>query len=239
MFVAASAYFFWNDWIWDFFGPMLVLVGSFLISNSCRTAMLFLENIAVKHEAVTDPLTKLYTRRFLEAKMGGELKRARSSKKQDVCVLMTDVDHFKSVNDTFGHDEGDRVLVNVAATLKRVAARHEIPTRYGGEEFCIILSGMRRDHAMKAAEKFREAIENSVAIMRDGKVVRKITISVGLASAREDKFFEFNPLIKGADLALYHSKEGGRNRVTAYEESFGPVVEQIGGGAEAQGKKAA
>ncbi len=237
-FVGISAWLFWNDWMWDLFGPMLVLTVAFVVSNAARSAVLFLENLSVRQEAVTDPLTKLYTRRFLESKVEHELEQLKKSRKSDLSVLMTDVDHFKSVNDTFGHDEGDRVLINVAKALKAAARRGDVLTRYGGEEFCVVMPDTNKEDAVKAAERYREAISQAVTIEKEGKVVRNVTVSVGVSSAREDNFMAFLPLVKGADQALYQSKESGRNRVTAYQKDFGNGEKTAHGGEE-KGEKAA
>ncbi len=238
IFTTISAVLFWNDWMWDFFGPMLICVVSFMVSNSARTGVLFIENLAIRHDAVTDPLTKLYTRRFLEATVAQAITRAKKDKKANVSVLLTDIDHFKSVNDNFGHDMGDRVLVDVADAFRKTARKGDVLTRYGGEEFCIVLPGVNKNEAVKIAERYREAIGNSVQIEKDGKIVRKITISVGVSSAKEDDLMDFLPLVKGADLALYHSKEGGRNRVTAYESDFKNGEKENGQGAKAEKPKA-
>ncbi|MEH6825109.1 MAG: diguanylate cyclase [Motiliproteus sp.] len=156
--------------------------------------------------STTDGLTKLFNRRHLDDSLVLELKRARRYK-MDLSILMFDVDHFKRFNDEHGHDQGDRVLQALAQVMRDAVREVDIPCRYGGEEFLIILTNTPPGGAQTIAERLRENVAETLI---DGL---SVTISIGVASfpARDveasDKFIEL------ADAALYRAKDEGRNRV--------------------------
>jgi diguanylate cyclase (GGDEF)-like protein len=120
---------------------------------------------------------------------------------------MFDVDHFKKFNDTYGHDQGDRVLQGVAKTLRGALRNHDIPCRYGGEEFLAILPNTPKEGAMSVAERLRRDVEDMAV---DGL---KVTISIGVAEYPSFDVAEQAGLVEAADGALYQAKKGGRNRV--------------------------
>ncbi len=124
---------------------------------------------------------------------------------------MIDIDHFKQINDRYGHQKGDAVLVEIAERLTQSARAHEYIGRYGGEEFLAIVSPYDQDGALRAAERFRDTVA-SVAI-HSGEISIPVTISLGVAIAGTPELLEENLLIKAADEALYTAKHQGRNRV--------------------------
>jgi diguanylate cyclase (GGDEF)-like protein len=156
-----------------------------------------------------DGLTGLKTRRAFEERMVDELARIRRSS-QPVSLLLLDIDHFKSFNDSFGHPRGDEVLRAVARLLSRAIRDTDIAVRYGGEEFAIILPNTDSDGAAMMGERLRAAIEEAPWSER------AITMSVGAATATTHTT-DLAELLEHADRALYRSKQGGRNRVTLAE----------------------
>jgi two-component system cell cycle response regulator len=180
----------------------------------CRYAAQLRSNVQATIEmAVTDPLTGLYNRRFMESQLGPMVEHGINRGKQ-LSVLALDVDFFKAVNDSHGHDVGDRVLQEVAARLRNNVRNVDLVCRVGGEEFIIILPDTDGVIAMRVAERIRKAIAskpfNSGA--RTGPL--SITLSIGIACI-EDATDTTNDLLKRADQALYRAKREGRNRVAA------------------------
>ncbi|WP_207060624.1 diguanylate cyclase [Motiliproteus sp. SC1-56] len=158
--------------------------------------------------STTDGLTKLFNRRYLDETLAQELKRARRYK-LDLSILMFDVDHFKKFNDTYGHDQGDRVLQTVARVMREAIREVDIPCRYGGEEFVVILTNTSRKGALTTAERLRRMMEES----RTDDL--QVTISIGVASYPYVDVQDADTFVELADGALYQAKEEGRNRVCA------------------------
>jgi diguanylate cyclase (GGDEF)-like protein len=162
--------------------------------------------------AITDGMTGLYIRRFAMQRLAAELKRARRYQ-QPLSVIMCDIDHFKRVNDTYGHPAGDAVIIAAAKTLKAaVRAEVDLPCRFGGEEFVLVLPNVGVEGAAAAAERMRATIE-AARIEAGTAEPLSVTMSFGVAElVAEDADPE--ALLKRADDALYASKHGGRNRVS-------------------------
>jgi diguanylate cyclase (GGDEF)-like protein len=167
---------------------------------------------SLRESSLQDAMTGLYNRRFIEAYVE-TLQASVIRKGTHLAVLMFDVDHFKKVNDTYGHDAGDKVLVAVAGVLKETLRKSDILVRYGGEEFLAFLVDTTGDGGMIAAEKVRAAIE-ARKIALPGGVLQK-TISIGVADFPGDSS-DFWEAVKFADTALYTAKERGRNRVVRF-----------------------
>ena len=130
-------------------------------------------------------------------------------------MMMLDIDHFKRVNDTFGHDMGDVVLQRVADVLKKTHRDSDVIARYGGEEFIVFLSNTDVEGAKIAAERIRSAVEKAVIMAGDTQV--PVTISLGITNTQNG---DIAAMTKQADIALYHSKENGRNQATVYTEEM-------------------
>ena len=154
----------------------------------------------------TDPLTGLTNRRQLKERMDTELSIARRHG-HPLSALMTDIDHFKSVNDTYGHAAGDAVLVGVATILRQMSRKEDIVARYGGEEFILVLPNSPADAALDCAERIRKAIEGSGFPEIDRKVTASFGATLFVPTDTDDSF------IGRADAALYEAKASGRNRV--------------------------
>jgi two-component system cell cycle response regulator len=180
-----------------------------------RQGMALAFNNALTHDrlqrlAALDPLTGIYNRRFGMARLREEFSRAVRAA-TPLGVMMFDIDHFKKVNDTYGHLAGDRVLTQVAKTARAALREGDILMRYGGEEFLVILPTASKENARAISERLRHMLEEtSVA---DGDQVIRVTISVGVTSYPEFDVAGEQDLVKRADEALYSAKESGRNRV--------------------------
>ncbi|MBI5086855.1 MAG: GGDEF domain-containing protein [Acidobacteria bacterium] len=172
-------------------------------------------NNALAHDrlqrlAAVDPLTASYNRRFGLARLREEFGRAiRAS--APLGVIMFDIDHFKSVNDTYGHLVGDRVLIRVAKAARSAMREGDILLRYGGEEFVAVFPGASREDIRQTAERLRRVVEET-SIAEQNQVIR-VTISLGGISFPEFDVPGEEELIRRADEALYSAKETGRNRV--------------------------
>lgn len=166
----------------------------------------------LRESSLQDAMTGLYNRRFIEAYVE-TLQASVIRKGAHLAVLMFDVDHFKKVNDTYGHDAGDKVLVAVAGVLKETLRKSDILVRYGGEEFLAFLMDTTGEGGVIAAEKLRAAVE-ARKISLPGTTVQK-TISIGVADFPADSS-DFWEAVKYADAALYTAKERGRNRVVRF-----------------------
>jgi diguanylate cyclase (GGDEF)-like protein/PAS domain S-box-containing protein len=162
----------------------------------------------------SDALTGLFNRRYLDEALAFEFNRAREGRRP-LSVLMMDVDHFKKFNDTYGHDQGDRVLKRFADTVQDCVRNLDIACRYGGEEFLVIATETDQAGGIILAERIRTAVE---AMEVDGL---KVTTSIGVAGLSETGAPSPGELVERADAALYRAKEAGRNRSMAAEASAG------------------
>lgn len=168
------------------------------------------KNVLLKKMARTDMLTGLYNRvRFTEF-VEREIARTRRTGEES-CLLMLDLDHFKSVNDIFGHPNGDIVLKWIAGVMKSQLRDTDILARFGGEEFTILLPGTSVGGALKVAEKVRLAVEHCTFPGQMEKL--KITVSIGIASLTAHANATFDSVYREVDKALYRAKDKGRNRI--------------------------
>lgn len=170
----------------------------------------------LKQDGLTDPLTGISNRRFFERRLQEEVERARRSRKQLACIVV-DVDHFKKINDFYGHVTGDTVLQRVATELGRDLRSSDVLARYGGEEFVLLLPGTSRVEAAEIAERLRAALEH-LSFVDIGYDDLRVSATFGLALAGKDPASdELQTLFQRADGALYAGKESGRNRVVVAE----------------------
>lgn len=163
----------------------------------------------VDMEVGRDVLTQLYNRRFLPTILRRELELARTHH-NPFGVMMIDVDHFKHVNDSHGHETGDRVLQHIAVLLQGQARASDFVFRYGGEEFLAVINEVTPTQAMAVADKIRTRIEAAVLVVSEHLSIN-VTVSIGLAM--HDGHPDYRHLINRADQALYEAKRTGRNRV--------------------------
>ena len=168
----------------------------------------------LREQAIRDPLTGLYNRRYLDETLDRELARAARENYQ-VSFMVSDIDHFKKVNDTYGHHAGDLVLKNLADQLTSNARVGDIICRYGGEEFLVILPDVSTDIAQQIAERARNAFQESRIII-DGNIEVQATLSCGIATFPQHGIKSAD-LIVAADRAMYQAKSEGRNRVAIFQ----------------------
>jgi diguanylate cyclase (GGDEF)-like protein len=183
-----------------------------ILRSLAGQATLALENVElhyqVRRQAVTDELTGLANHGRFQELLQMEMEQARRYR-HPVGLIMLDLDDFKSINDTYGHLQGDIVLEHVARVLRETSREVDIPARYGGEEMAVILPHTNLAGAYTIAERLRSAIQALAIPRRDGEGALRITASFGVAASPDgDK----DPLISGADAALYTAKRRGKNR---------------------------
>jgi diguanylate cyclase (GGDEF)-like protein len=183
----------------------LAFIFSFIIKEEIRIKKLF-------EKAIRDPLTNLYNRYFLEEEGKREIERAKRYR-YPVSLIMFDLDDFKRINDTYGHQEGDRVLVKFAKILKSKVRSTDMPVRYGGEEFIVLLPNTTPNEAIIVAERIRKVMEE--VLFRFGSEEIRITVSAGIASCEPGEC-SLETLIYRADKALYSAKREGKNRVCVF-----------------------
>ncbi len=195
--------------------PLAMRIAATLSTVSIFSA-LSLRVINVQQEnlgkmAVTDPMTGLHNRALLEATLVQSIERAHRSQ-VPVSLLVIDLDHFKVVNDTFGHATGDRILIKVAETLKGRLRRSDMVFRLGGEEFMALLYNTGGTAACAVAEELRRSVSETT------KATQHVTISVGSATLRHNE--TWNQWLKRADDYLYHAKGFGRDQVVSEESAL-------------------
>ncbi|ACV27689.1 sensor domain-containing diguanylate cyclase [Kangiella koreensis] len=180
---------------------------------AAKTSELIAMNERLEKMSVEDELTKIYNRRGFEAAANEAFKLACRNRTA-LTFAMLDIDHFKRVNDTWGHVVGDECIVMVAKELKKVFLREtDFYARYGGEEFVVLLTGGNTDKHCRMLEQLRKDIENhKVAV--DGENI-SLTVSIGVFSLKEDFNISYHQLVSKADKLLYQSKTEGRNRISS------------------------
>ena len=178
---------------------------------------------ALRELAMRDPLTNLLNRRATLDCLLSELSRA-DREKNPLSVMMVDADHFKSVNDSFGHLAGDEVLCEVARRLRTSARTYDLVGRFGGEEFLVVAPACRSADGLIQAERLREVVCSLPITLKDKSVT--VTISVGVATTLDPNPRNMEALLNAADNALYRAKAAGRNCV-AGETSATPPPKQL------------
>jgi diguanylate cyclase (GGDEF)-like protein len=191
----------------------LGVIASYCIDNTVNRARLL-------RSGFTDVLTGWHNRRYLQVRLHEELARARRDRHHVVC-LMLDVDHFKKVNDNFGHAAGDAVLQELANRIDAQVRASDIATRYGGEEFIVLLPDTEISSGVKLAERIRKAVAAAPYQLPGGER-QAITASIGIAGVTPDAEVDDlktigESLIARADVALYRAKSDGRNQVAVDE----------------------
>ena len=189
----------------------LLTQNGFQIGSLCEMVLLSLglanRVSEMERQSRIDGLTRVYNRRFFDERAALELERAERAR-EPMTLLLADIDHFKRVNDLFGHARGDDVLKLVARVLREGMRRGDIVCRYGGEEFALILPGTDARQAVAVAEALRRAVAQA-KVLAGGPV----TISVGVACTDEGEMASVTDLFHAADMVLYEAKAAGRNRV--------------------------
>ncbi|MDP3920648.1 MAG: sensor domain-containing diguanylate cyclase [Candidatus Omnitrophota bacterium] len=176
-----------------------------------------INNANLYHLAITDGLTQLYINRYFRQKLQDEIARSKRYE-HPISLIMTDIDHFKKFNDTYGHQQGDAVLAMTAKLFRRVTRETDIACRYGGEEFAIILPETAEDSAAAMAERLRREVEVTEYAGLKGEKLG-VTISLGVSTYPQHGTTT-EELVEKADIALYASKAGGRNCFHIYDEGM-------------------
>jgi diguanylate cyclase (GGDEF)-like protein len=188
-----------------------ILSQQFLVG--IRRAILYQK---VQELTITDGLTQIFNRRYFLERFNEEFNRSKKFKYR-VSFLIVDIDHFKNINDNYGHLVGDAILREITKILKENIRQIDFAGRYGGEELAVVLTETDKDQARVAAERIRQAIESRRFTVYDEDL--KVTISIGISTFPVDTS-DSQALIDNADQALYKAKETGRNRVCVYGESL-------------------
>ena len=190
-----------------------------LANMVCEQISLTLSNIrlreALRQQSIVDPLTGLYNRRYMDETLRRELTRALR-KSTPVSLIVFDIDHFKKINDLFGHDGGDAVLRSLAVQLKRDIRESDVACRFGGEEFVLILTECDRATALARALKIAEEVRQ-LDVRSGSQVIGRITASFGVATFPDDGD-SGEAIFKAADQAVYAAKNRGRDRVVVAGE---------------------
>ncbi|HNY11601.1 MAG TPA: sensor domain-containing diguanylate cyclase [Candidatus Wallbacteria bacterium] len=177
------------------------------------------ENARLYEMAVTDGLTEIFNHKYFQQHLEKDMERAKRYQ-EEISLMMIDIDHFKKCNDTFGHQEGNKVLKKITSILKKSIREVDLLARYGGEEFAIVLPRTPKIGAFEIAQRIRETVENTEFVMGGQQLI--ITVSIGISSFPDDAALQFD-LIRKSDMALYHAKKTGRNRVICYDESLSGI----------------
>lgn len=201
-----------NDKLKYFFIILAVVIISFLTIGyfiKQLNAKLQLTQIKLKEQANRDPMTNLYNRRSFYEISRNMIELAQRNL-EEIYVIMFDIDNFKKINDTYGHDTGDKVIIALSKTVLNCVRKSDVTARWGGEEFLILAPKTDQIGALTIAEKIRQAIEK---LDIEGL---NFTISIGVASFEKNKDKNIDSVIHKADEALYEAKNSGKNRVCLY-----------------------
>ena len=201
--------------------------GTIFLQRLATIVAICLENAAnnerLKRVGLTDPLTGINNRRFFDQRIHEEIARSVRAQNPLAC-LFVDIDHFKLINDTHGHQSDDHVLRDVARLIREQLRNSDVIARYGGEEFAVLLTNTRADVAVEIAERVRERVARNTFLIPETEKTLTITISIGVSSLDsvhdlEDASTLSKRLIDRADSALYDAKSSGRNRVVLSEQA--------------------
>ncbi|HTV14428.1 MAG TPA: diguanylate cyclase [Acidobacteriaceae bacterium] len=191
------------------------------LSSLGEMAAMAIAGLRLRHklesQSIRDGLTGLFNRTFMEVALEREMSRGTRQGKQ-VAVMMIDIDHFKTFNDSFGHEAGDMVLREVAETMRLGVRGEDIVCRYGGEEFIVIMPEISTNAAIERAELLRRLV-NDLALRYHGQPLRQVTISIGVAMF-PDNSNDADELLRSADHAMYAAKHKGRNRVVVADATI-------------------
>ncbi len=182
-----------------------------------RLTSIAIQNTIHYEHSVKDSKTGLYNHNFFIHRLNEQISRSQRNK-LPFSVIVMDIDKFKTFNDTFGHLAGDEVILHLASQLKTCVREGDIISRFGGEEFTVLLCNSGRQEAQIAAERIRTSIEKMVTIYQGNTL--KVTVSLGVATHNGYEQLESSTMIKRADKALYKSKKAGRNRTSHHNSGL-------------------
>jgi diguanylate cyclase (GGDEF)-like protein len=210
----------------DLVVPGIFLGGAVFVymvsSLSLKTALDLQRIYVLEQESITDPLMGIYNRRYLERRLVEESLRA-TRYNQPFSLFLLDIDHFKKINDTYGHQIGDIVLKKLALVIIGSVREVDVVIRYGGEEILVILPNTTEANAVELAERLRQNIEEAIMIEADpvkNLPAVHVTVSIGVSGYRSaDGWDNSRRVVERADKALYRAKNQGRNRVVLSDEN--------------------
>lgn len=188
----------------------LIVMATFVLVMFYKSFGAYFQNMALQKQVVRDGLTGLYGHSYLMHRLNLEFDNFRRLRKE-FCLVMIDVDFFKSVNDKYGHEKGNEVLKSIAQILKNNIRLNDVAARYGGEEFCLILLDSHVMGVYNTIERIRVAVEKHVFKV-PGREDFHVTISSGIASNQSPGINKTEDMVQAADAMLYVAKEGGRNK---------------------------
>nr|WP_279309514.1 diguanylate cyclase [Pseudomonas koreensis] len=208
--------------VWALLGMLMVM--TLVIVDRLLKGQIAL-NAQLRDLGLRDPLTQLANRRRLTSDVGALI--AGSDATQPISLLMFDIDKFKSINDRWGHSAGDEVLKHLATVCRASVRAQDLVSRYGGEEFCILLPGMSLAEATRRAESLRQTIAESVCVLDDSVLLAtapskevRLTVSIGVAEFHADHCTGLESLVATADRRLYAAKHNGRNQVICTDNTL-------------------
>ncbi len=184
-----------------------------ILANKIENCQLYKK---IEKLSITDSLTNLFNRQFLDTRLAKEFARVVRSN-ETFTIIMADIDHFKNINDTYGHQKGDIALKQFADILVHNIREADFAARYGGEEFVVTLPSTKLNGGVNLAEKIRLSVEENLFIEAEGEK-HPITVSLGVATYHNGNFENQEGLLKAADEALYKAKQTGRNKVCYHED---------------------
>ncbi len=202
---------------YDIFSALFVLTLIYMVTLVFRMVRLYIEKSTLQRMAIMDGLTGLYGYRYLMIRLEAEFNKALREHTA-FYLAMVDIDLFKQVNDSYGHEMGNRVLAEVASVLKSGIRGYDVAARYGGEEFTLILFNHDERTANQTLERIRHAMEEKTFTAH--RTNFHVTISAGLCSSQHPDVKSKDDMIRFADAALYQAKQKGRNRVKIYVKSL-------------------
>jgi diguanylate cyclase (GGDEF)-like protein len=205
----------------DLFSALFILAASAAAGLGVRSLRLLVENQRLRYQSSRDGLTDLYTYRFMESRLMAEFDRARKNG-EVLSFIIFDLDHFKRLNDVYGHERGNEILVAFARILKLNTRGGDLVARYGGEEFCMLLPRQDGTEARGVAERIRRSLEETpFRFARKGESSPSditVTVSAGIATSQTAEIYNGKELLRVADAALLRAKESGRNRICVHGE---------------------
>jgi len=191
-----------------------------LLANQASTSIANARfHAEIERLAVTDGLTGLFNHRHFQERLAQEFNRLERFS-DPISLLIIDIDHFKKINDTYGHPVGDSVLKGIAEKIKKTIRNIDVPARYGGEEFTVILPGTDENGAMNMAERLRKAIGATKFASEKGAF--SVNVSIGISTFTKE-IRSKEELVETADKALYHAKRNGRNQSILWSAIKSPV----------------
>ena len=220
IYAAALCLFQAKNLLFEPFSAMFVSLMVYVVVMVHKSLRTIIENMTLQRMVITDSLTGLYVHRYLTLRLATEFDHFREAR-TEFCFVMIDIDLFKRVNDEYGHEKGNEVLIRIANLLKSGLRGADVLARYGGEEFSVIMMRQMEKMASQAVDRLRISIQNEVFSSANGNF--KVTISAGICSNLDPDVARAEDMIRLADNALYQAKSEGRNCIRIYRSKKRPL----------------